>query len=133
MGMFDYVRSSYDLGPQLTNVECQTKDIEEGIGGTMTHYWISPDGYLYVVDYSHTSDLKMYNPGDPEYNEERAWLNFEWIPNGSHGKVRVHPITKYIEIATSQWGGAWETWPRAKIHFRYGKLQDYELFTHQSP
>ena len=130
MGMFDYVRSSYDLGPQLTNVECQTKDIEEGIGGTMTQYWISPDGYLYTVNYSHTADLKIYEPGDPEYNEERAWMNFEWIPNGSHGKVRVHPITKYIEIHTSACGGAWETWPRAKIHFRYGKVQDYELFTH---
>jgi hypothetical protein len=127
--MFDWVRSSYDLGPQLTNVECQTKDIEEGYGGTMTHYWISPDGYLYVIDYSHTSDLKMYEPGDPEYNEERAWMNFEWIPNGSHGKVRVHPITKYIEIHTSHWGGAWETWPRAKIHFKHGKLQDYDPIT----
>jgi hypothetical protein len=132
MGMFDYVRSSYDLGPQLTNVECQTKDIEDGIGGTMTDYWISPDGYLYVVDYSQTQDLKMYEPGDPDYDEKRSWLNFEWIPNGSHGKVKVHPITKYIEISTSSWGGAWETWPRAKIHFKYGKLQDYELFTYQS-
>ena len=29
MWMFDYVRSSYNLGEQFTNVECQTKDIEE--------------------------------------------------------------------------------------------------------
>jgi len=29
MGMFDYFRSSYDLGEQFTNVVCQTKDIEE--------------------------------------------------------------------------------------------------------
>ena len=49
MGMFDYFRSSYDLGPQLTDVECQTKDIEEGYGATMTQYWLSPDGYLYVA------------------------------------------------------------------------------------
>ena len=27
--MFDYIRSSYDLGPKFTNVEMQTKDIEE--------------------------------------------------------------------------------------------------------
>ena len=38
MGMFDYFRSSYDLGEQFTNVVCQTKDIEDGIGGTMTDY-----------------------------------------------------------------------------------------------
>ena len=129
MGMFDYFRSSYDLGPQLTDVQCQTKDIEDGYGGTMSQYWLSPDGYLYLVDYSNTQDLKVYEPGDPEYNEERSWLNFEWIPNGNHGKIRVHAITKYIEIATSCWGGAWETWPRAKLHFKYGKLKDYELMS----
>ena len=27
--MFDYLRSSYDIGPQFTNVELHTKDIEE--------------------------------------------------------------------------------------------------------
>jgi len=32
MGMFDYFRSSYDIGEQFTNVVCQTKDIEDGIG-----------------------------------------------------------------------------------------------------
>ena len=37
MGMFDYFRSSYDLGEQFVDVECQTKDIEDGIGGTMSH------------------------------------------------------------------------------------------------
>ena len=76
MGMFDWVRSSYDLGPQLTDVECQTKDIEDyGIGGTMTQYWISPDGYLYVIDYSGTQNLEMYEPGDPGYDEECGWRN----------------------------------------------------------
>ena len=132
MGMFDWVRSSYDLGPQLTDVECQTKDIEDGIGGTMTQYWISPDGYLYVIDYTGTHNLEMYEPGDDKYDEECGWRNFDWVPNGNHGKIRVEPITKYIEIHTSHWGGAWETWPRARIHFKYGKVQDYELFTHQT-
>lgn len=129
MGMFDYFRSSYDLGPQLTNVECQTKDIEDGIGGTMTQYWLDPAGYLYYIDYSHTADLKIYEPGDPEYNDDRKWLNFEWVPNGTRGKVKLFPLTKYVEIYTAMWGGAWEDWPRAKIHFKYGRLMDYELFT----
>ena len=35
MGMMDYLRSSYDLGPQFTNIELQTKEIEDCIGGTM--------------------------------------------------------------------------------------------------
>ena len=43
MGMFDYVRSSYPLGEHFSG-NCQTKDIEDGIGGTMTQYWIAPDG-----------------------------------------------------------------------------------------
>jgi len=129
MGMMDFVRSSYDLGEQFTDTRLQTKDIEEGYGGTMTDYWLDPAGYLYVIDYSHTADLKMYEPGDPEYNEEHAWLNFEWVPNGKRGKIRLHPITKYIEVYPERWEGKWEDWPRLKLHFKYGKLQDYEDIT----
>lgn len=129
MGMFDYFRSSYDLGPQLTNVVCQTKDIEEGYGGTMTDYWLDPAGYLYWIDYSNTQDMKIYEEGDLEYDDKRSWLNFEWVPNGTRGKVRHFQLTKYIEVYTFSWGGEWEDWPRAKIHFKYGRLMDYELFT----
>ena len=126
MGMFDYFRSSFDLGPQFTNVTCQTKDIEEGIGGTMSLYWLDPAGYLYLIDYSHTQDLKIYEPGDPGYSEERAWMNFEWVTNGKHGVVRLHPITKYIEVHPENWKGPWQDWPRCRIHFKYGRLMDYE-------
>jgi len=130
MGMMDFVRSSYDLGEQFTDTRLQTKDIEEyGIGGTLSQYWISPDGVLYLIDYTKTQDLKVYEPGDPEYNEERSWLNFEWIPNGNHGKISPWMITKYIEVYPEQWEGKWEDWPRLKLHFRYGKLQDYEDIT----
>ena len=52
MGMFDYFRSSYDLGPHCTEVECQTKDMEDGLGGTMSQYWLDPAGYL-SVSYTH--------------------------------------------------------------------------------
>ena len=125
MGMFDYFRSSYPLGEDFSG-NCQTKDIEEGIGGTMSQYWLDPAGYLYLIDYSYTADLKIYEPGDPEYNEERAWLNFEWIKNGNHGKVKLHPITKYVEVHPEGWEGPWEDCPRCKIHFKYGRLMDYE-------
>ena len=131
MGMFDYVRSSYDLGEQFTNVECQTKDIEEGYSGTMSHFWIDPAGYLWVGDYIGTSSMEIYEEGHPKYNSERSWLNFEWIPTGVHGKYRVHPITKYVEIYPAEWEGEWEDWPRLKLHFKLGKLQDYEDITGQ--
>ena len=127
--MFDYFRSSYDLGEEFTEVELQTKDIEDGIGGTMSHYWLDPHGYLYHIDYSHTADLKIYEPGDPEYNDDLKWLNFEWVPNGNHGKVSPWLITKYVEVYPSTWEGQWEDWPRCKIHFKYGRVVDYDITT----
>jgi len=127
--MFDYIRSSYDLGEQFTNVELQTKDIEDVIGGTMSHYWLDPHGYLYHIDYSHTADLKIYEEGDPKYNIDQKWLNFEWISNGNRGKVSPWMITKYVEIYPSTWEGKWEDWPRCRIHFKYGRLVDFDDVT----
>lgn len=129
MGMFDYVRSSYNLGEQFTEVELHTKDIEDGIGGTMSQYWISPDGVLYYIDYSHTADFVELKEGDDGYDDKRKFLNFVWIPNGTHGKVTPWMLTKYIEIYPSTWEGKWEDWPRLKLHFRYGKLLDFEDIT----
>ena len=129
MGMFDYVRSSYDLGEQFTNTRLQTKDIEDGIGGTMSQYWISPDGVLYYIDYSHTADFVVIEEGDEDYQETHKWRNFKWVPNGNHGKISPYMITKYVEVYPEDWKGKWEDWPRLKLHFRYGKLMDYEDIT----
>lgn len=132
MGMMDYVRSSYDLGEQFTNTCLQTKDIEEyGIGGTMSQYWISPDGVLYYIDYSYTADFVEIHKGDEDYEETHKWKNFKWVPNGTRGKIRPWMITKYIEVYPEQWEGKWEDWPRLKLHFKHGKLQDYEDITGQ--
>ena len=127
MGMMDYFRSSYDLGESFTNLQCQTKDIEDGIGGTMTQYWLSPDGHLYWIDYSHTADFVELKEGDEGYQEGRlSMLNFKWIPNGKHGRVRPTNLTKYITVYPERWDGEWEDWPECRIHFKDGKLQDYE-------
>jgi hypothetical protein len=131
MGMMDFVRSSYNLGEQFTETRCQTKDIEYGIGGTMSDYWISPDGCLYLIDYSHTADFVELKEGDEGYNDKMPLLNFRWIPNGSHGKVTPYLLTKYIEIYPEKWSGECEDWPRLKLHFRYGVLRDYEDITGQ--
>jgi len=129
MGMFDYVRYSYNLGEHFTNVECQTKGIEEGYGGTMTHYWIDPSGYLWYGDYMGTSSMEIYEEGDPRYDPVRQWMNFGWVPTGFHGKYRVLPITKYVEIYPSGWNGQWEDWPRCVIHFKHGRVVGYEHAT----
>jgi len=129
MSMFDYVRSSYYLGEHFSG-NCQTKEIEEyGIGGTMSQYWISPDGQLYLIDYSHTADFVELKEGDDGYNDKLALLNFRWIPNGTHGKVRPWNITKYVTIYPQNWQGDWEDWPDCRIHFKNGIVQNYEILT----
>ena len=131
MGLFDYVRSSYNLGPQFTDVELQTKDIEEGYGGTMTNFWIDPAGYLWCPDYTGTSTFEEIPKDDERYSDKHLFLNFEWIPTGQRGKYKVHPITKYISVYPSGWTGEWREWPTLRLHFIQGKLQDYENITGQ--
>ena len=128
MGMFDWVKSSYALPEPFMGIN-QTKDIEDGISGTMNHYWIDPSGYLWRGRYEETSTFEIIEKHDPRYDRNRKFLNYEWVPTGKHGKYHVHPITKYIEIYPEQWKGKWEDWPRLKLHFRSGKLQDYEDVT----
>jgi hypothetical protein len=129
MGMMDWVRSSYNLGENFTDTTLQTKDIEDGIGGTMTHYWVDPAGRLWCPDYSGTSTFEEIKEDDPRYEKDKVFLNFEWIPTGQRGKYRVHPITKYIEVHTINWNGKWEDWPRLRLHFVNGILHDYENIT----
>ena len=133
MGMFDYFRSSYDLGEPFTNVVCQTKDIEEGIGGTMTDYWLDPAGQLWYPRYHNTHTFEEISEDDERYNDKARFLNFEWIPTGKHGKFVPHEITKYIEIHPEGWKGKWEDWPRLLLHFKRGILQDYEKVPKRSP
>jgi len=125
MGMYDRFKSSYDLGEQFTNVICQTKTIDD-FGGTMTEYWLSPNGYLGYSDFVGTSELKTVSEEDPEYNSKLKWLNFKWVPTGKKGKFKIYPITKYVEIYPENWKGEWNERPTMRLHFRNGKLQDYE-------
>jgi hypothetical protein len=129
MGMFDYFRSSYDLGEQFTNVVCQTKDIEDGIGGTMTDYWLDPNGVLWYPNYTGTNTFEIIEEDDPRYDPNKKFLNFEWVPTGQHGKYQPCMITKYVEVYPANWKGKWEDWPRCRIHFKYGRLVDHEDVT----
>jgi len=129
VSMFDYIRSSYNLGPQFTNTALHTKDIEDGYDGTMSQFWISPDGQLYLIDYSNTADFVELKEGDEGYEPEKKIFNFRWIPNGTHGKVRPWNITKYVVIYPEKWEGKWEDWPDCRIHFKNGIVQNYEILS----
>ncbi len=129
MGLFDWFRSSYDLGEQFTNVTCQTKDIEDCIGGTMTLYWLDPAGVLWRPDYKGTNTFEVIPENDPRYSDKMKFLNFEWVPTGHRGKFAHYPITEYVEIYPAEWKGRWESWPRLRLHFKRGILQDYENIT----
>lgn len=126
MGMFDYFRSSYDLGEGFTDVPCQTKQLDSsGLGGTMSNFWLSPAGHLYVMSYRDTHNFKIVEENDPEYKESLKFLNYRWVPTGIHGRVEPYHITSYVEIYPETWEGDWKDWPRMKLHFRSGKLVEY--------
>ena len=125
MGMFDYFYSSYDLGEEFTSVECQTKDIDDYCGGTMSNYWLDPAGSLYLISYYSTHNFMPIEEGDSRHDPDRPFLNFEWIPTGERGRVEIHPLTKYIEIYPTNFRGEWVDWPRLRLHFRDGRLQDF--------
>ena len=72
MGMFDTLRSSYDLGPGFWDKELQTKDL----GAFMSHYWIDPAGRLFRINYDGTHDWDInpafgWDAGNPMVIMER--------------------------------------------------------------
>jgi hypothetical protein len=126
--MFDYLRSSYNLGEHFTDTELHTKDIENCIGGTMTQYWIDPSGQLFEVDYRNTYDI--VDTIRPVTYEPKRWFSpFTCVPNGNHGKVSPLYLTKYIIVYPSNWEGNYENWPECRIHFKLGKIQDFNYDT----
>ena len=121
MGMFDYLRCSKDIG-ELTDLECQTKDIDPWAGGTMTFYWIDPAGAIWTADYSGTADFK-FNDGD----DVPLWEKVKVIPNGNKGKIYRHIITDYVTIYRSKTeADGLVDFTTCRLHFVDGILQDYK-------
>ena len=116
MGMFDTVRSSYDLGPGWLNKELQTKDLD----CCMNEYWISPEGQLFEIDYSHTYDFVDI----PEEERVRPWNVFKTVPNGNHGKVRPVYIFKVVELYPAEWGAHYARWPSCHVYFKDGMIKE---------
>jgi hypothetical protein len=133
VGLFDLFYSSCEL-EEFTSIQCQTKSMESEIGGTLSQFWLAPNGILYVIDYSHTSDFIEIGPEDPRYDKgAKASIyrgnQYRWQPNGNHGRVRFYPKTDFIEIYPDSYVGGWENSPIARLHFLEGVLQGYCIST----
>lgn len=113
MGMFDTIRSSYDLGPGFLK-DLQTKDLECLMG----EYWISPSGQLHEIDYSGTHDFVDV----PEEERTAPWNTFEAVPNGNHGKVIPCYITDTIRVYPATWDCKYSAFPEKKIIFIDGVI-----------
>jgi hypothetical protein len=80
---------------------------------------------LWCPQYRDTHTFEEIPEDDDRYNERFGFLNFEWIPTGQHGKYQPFLLTKYIEIHVANWKGDWHDWPRLRLHFKDGILQEY--------
>ena len=107
MGMFDTIRSSYDLGPGFWNRDLQTKDLV----CMLSEYWISPNGELFEIDYSGTVD---WGP------------DLKTVSNGNRGKVRPVIITGEIEVYPTNWDVKYAPYPRKRLYIDHGKLIKHE-------
>ncbi len=114
MGMFDELKCSADIG-ELTNVSCQTKDIDN----MMSFFWVDPSGFLWCPDYSGTQDI---------YFVETKFLlgSMKYKPNGNRGKLRRVYITNYVFIYDTKTSpDGYAEIVECRLHFIDGILQDY--------
>ena len=118
--MFDYVKCSYNIG-ELTNVECQTKDIDSCEGGTMSFYWIDPTGRLWTTDCTGCSSIE-YTVGTTE-----PWKRIKYVPTGVHGTVYSLDISRKIELynVTCQADGYQEL-TCCDLYFVRGRIEYFE-------
>ena len=103
MGMYDTVRCDYPLTPELTGVECQSKDFDP-YGGRMTDYYIDPDGTVWHIDYYGTTEYVRDPTGHKPWGYKR-------LPTGRRGRVKPHRITSYVSIYPVDFRGRWEDIP----------------------
>lgn len=96
----------------------------------MDTYWVDPDGLLWRVDESGTYDILEESEEDiRQARENREWLPpFRPVPNGNHGKVLPHRLTRTITIYPSDWRSKVKDmlyhsdWPEYELTFRDGEL-----------
>lgn len=124
MGMFDWVRCSATLDNRVGPSDIfQTKDLD----CCLETFWIDPRGRLWRIDESGTYDLHEESEEDIlSARERKEWLApFRPVPNGNHGKVTPHHLTRTIRMYPSQWKHPkpdHSDWPEYELVFRDGEL-----------
>lgn len=129
MGMFDYFKSSAYIGPDFTNVLCQTKDLLDGMGdgGTMDFHWMDRAGVLWVVDYSKTHEPKFLEKDDPRYDHSALWANMIWEQTGERGRVRVkREVEGFVEVYPCDSHYRHRPLLRCRLYIDCGVLVGYE-------
>ena len=91
MGMFDELKCSFNIG-ELTNVLCQTKDIDPWEGGTMSFYWIDPAGQMWATDTSGCTAIEYKDANGP------LWNRIKYVPTGLKGRIYPLDLTRELEI-----------------------------------
>ena len=110
MGMFDTLRSSYDLGPGFHR-DLQTKDLE----CCMCEYWIDPSGKLFQIDYSGTHDWQLDDKAESIVGRIKS------VPNGNHGKVSPCAyLDRVIEVYPAKWDCKYAAYPRKYLFIEGG-------------
>lgn len=115
MGMFDTLISSYNLGPSFRVT--QTKSLHN----TMSTYWLSPGGELYLINYDGTQDFEY------EQDDDAAlWKGIKYVPNGTHGKVSPVDYYGILDIIPEKWTAHYAPYPRKRLYIDHGKLIKHE-------
>lgn len=114
MGMFDTIKSSYDLGPGFSK-ELQTKDLD----CCMNHYWISPVGQLFLIDHAGTQDFVGLDT-----STSNTFPVFRYKSNGNHGRVSPISLFKVIEVYPAKWDAYYSAFPSCQILFRDGIITE---------
>lgn len=127
MGMFDWVRCSTLLDDRVGPSDVfQTKDLD----CCLETFWVDPNGRLWRIDESGTYDFLEESEEDIiAARERKEWLSpFRPIPNGNHGKVTPHCLTRTVRIYPSDWRSKIKDklyhsdWPEYELVFRDGEL-----------
>ena len=109
MGLFSTVYNQCPLLGEEFLGELQTKDLEN----VLDHYWLSPDGHLYLIDWGGSFEMV-------ENADSKAWYDrFKWEPTGQNGKLK--PYRRSV-IARMYPASASREWKEVYVFFKAGQF-----------